>query len=85
MKEFINKIVNNQQVNITELNTFIVDYCKLMENKSPTSEELVGIVQMIQTRMFNLIYAVKIASIKLNIPLTTLYDKHGQQIKMFIS
>ena len=85
MKEFINKIVNNQQVNINELNTFIVDYCKLMENKSPTSEELVGIVQMIQTGMFNLIYAVKTVSIKLNIPLTILYDKHGQQIKMFIS
>ena len=84
MKEFINKIVNNQQVNINELNTFIVDYCKLMENKIPDATELIGIVQMIQTGMFNLIYAVKTASIKLNIPLTILYDKHGQQIKMFI-
>ena len=84
MKEFINKVINNQQININELNVFIVDYCRLMENKSPTSEELVGIAQMIQTGMFNLIYAVKIAAIKLNIPLTILYDKHGQQIKMFI-
>ena len=85
MKEFINKIVNNQQVNINELNTFIVDYCKLMENKIPNATELVAITQMIQTGMFNLIYAVKLASIKLNIPLNILYDKRGQMIKMFIS
>ena len=85
MKEFINKIINNQQVNINELNTFIVDYCKLMENKIPDAVELVAIAQMIQTGMFNLMYAVKLAAIKLNIPLTILYDKHGQQIKMFIS
>ena len=85
MKEFINKIVNNQQVNINELNTFIVDYCKLMENKIPDATELVAIAQMIQNGMFNLIYAVKNACIKLNIQLNILYDKHGQQIKMFIS
>ena len=84
MKEFINKVINNQQININELNVFIVDYCKLMENKIPDATELIGIAQMIQTGMFNLIYAVKTASSKLNIPLTILYDKHGQQIKMFI-
>lgn len=85
MKEFINKIVNNQQININELNTFIVDYCKLMDNKLPNSEELSLILQMIQMGAFNLNYSVKIAAIKLNIPLTILYDKQGQQIKMFIS
>ena len=84
MKEFINKIINNQQININELNTFIVDYCKLMGNKPPTSEELSLILQMIQMGAFNLNYAIKIAAIKLNIPLTILYDKQGQMIKMFI-
>ena len=59
MKEFINKIVNNQQVNINELNAFIVDYCKLMENKIPDATELVAIAQMIQNGMFNLIYEDK--------------------------
>ena len=52
MKEFINKIVNNQQVNINELNTFIIDYCKLMGSKIPTAEELPIIVQMIQMNTF---------------------------------
>ena len=84
MKEFINKIINNQQVNINELNTFIVDYCKLMENKIPTQEELTGIVTAIQMGIFNLTMAVKYAAIKLNIQINTLYDKQGQMIKMFI-
>ena len=85
MKEFINKIVNNQQININELNAFILDYCKLMDNKPPTSEELPLILQMVQMGAFNLNYAVKTAAAKLNIPLTILYDKQGQQIKMFIA
>ena len=85
MKEFINKIINNQQVNLNELHTFIVDYCKLMENKIPTQEELSGIVQLIQMKMFDLIYAVKQAAIKLNIQITSIYDKHGNIIRMFIS
>lgn len=84
MKNFIKKIINNEQVNLTELNTFIVDYCKLMGNKIPTAEELPIIVQMIQMNTFNLIYAVKMSCIKLNIQLNLLYDKQGQMIKMFI-
>jgi hypothetical protein len=85
MKEFINKIVNNQQVDINELNTFIVDYCKLMENKIPDATELVAITQLIQSGMFNLIYAVKNACIKLGVQLNILYDKNGQMIKLLIA
>ena len=85
MENFIKKIVNNEQINSTELNTFIVDYCKLMGNKLPTQEELSGIVQAIQMNMFDLIFAVKNAAIKLNIQLNSIYDKHGNLIRMFIS
>ena len=85
MENFIKKIVNNEQVNLTELNTFIVDYCKLMGNKIPTPEELSGIVQAIQMNMFDLMFAVKNVAIKLNIQLNILYDKHGNLIRMFIS
>ena len=85
MKEFITKIINNQEINLGELNTFIVDYCKLMENKIPTQEELSGIVQLIQMKIFDLIYAVKQAAIKLNIQINSIYDKHGNLIRMFIS
>lgn len=84
MKEFINKIISNQQINLNELNTFILDYCKLMNNKIPTQEELTGIVTAIQMRIFNLTTAVKYAAIKLDIQINTLYDKQGQMIKMFI-
>lgn len=85
MENFIKKIINNEQVNLSEINTFIVDYCKLMENKIPTQEELTGIVTAIQMGIFNLITAVKYAAIKLNIQINTLYDKQGQMIKMFIA
>jgi|GEM_PF-5634320 len=85
MENFIKRIINNEQINLIELNTFIVDYCKLMENKIPTQEELSEIVQLIQMKMFDLIYAVKQAAIKLNIQITSIYDKHGNIIRMFIS
>ena len=85
MENFIKKIINNEQINSTELNTFIVDYCKLMGNKIPTQQELSGITQAIQMNMFDLIFAVKNAAIKLNIQLNSIYDKHGNLIRMFIS
>lgn len=56
-----------------------------MGNKIPTPEELSGIVQAIQMNMFDLMFAVKNAAIKLNIQLNILYDKHGNLIRMFIS
>lgn len=85
MKNFINKIINNQSINLEELNTFVVDYCKLMDKKTPTQEELSGIVQLIQMKIFDLIYCVKQAAHKLNIQITSIYDKHGNLIRMFIS
>ena len=84
MKNFITKIANNQSVSLEELNVFVVDYCKLMDKKIPTQEELSMIVQAIQMRIYDLIYMVKNAAIKLNIQLNLLYDKHGQLIRMFI-
>ena len=84
MKEFILKIYNNQQINLEELNLFIVDYCKLMNNKIPDNLELSGILQLIQMGVFDLKYACKLAAIKLDIPLNLLYDKHGNLIKVFI-
>ena len=84
MKNFINKVINNNQINLEELNTFIVDYCKLMDNKIPTQQELLMITELIQSGMFNLLFAVKNAAVKLNIQINTLYDKHGNLIKMFI-
>lgn len=84
MKNFITKIANNQSVSLEELNVFVVDYCKLMDKKIPTQEELSTIVQAIQMRIYDLIYMVKNAAIKSNIQLNLLYDKHGQLIRMFI-
>lgn len=84
MKKFIIKILNNEQINLEELNVFIIDYCKLMDNKIPDTQELSGISQLISHGMFNLNYACKQAAMKLNMQVDTLTDKNGQVIKSFV-
>ena len=84
MKEFINKIVNNQQVNINELNTFIVDYIKEEKGEDVTLEELKGIVKLIQMNMFNLEYALVRSASKLNLSLLKIHDKNGQLIRKIV-
>jgi formyltetrahydrofolate hydrolase len=84
MIEIIKKIISNQQITLEEINTFVIEYCKLMENKQPTAQELAVIVQLIQMRHFDLIFACKIASIKLGYTLYSMHDKQGNLIKMYI-
>lgn len=84
MKDFINKIINNQQIHLNELNDFIINYCKMMDVKEPSAQELNAINQLIQIGHFDLLFAVKIAAQKLDIQINSLYDKHKQLIKMFI-
>ena len=85
MKEFITKIINNQQIQLNELNDFIIKYCKMMDVKEPSAQELILIGQMIQMNQFDLLFAVKIAAQKLGIQINILFNKHGQQVHMFIS
>jgi len=86
IRDFINKIVTNQQVQIDELNHFIVDYCKLMEVKEPNLQEIQQIAQLIQFNMMDLRYAVIKAAKKLNLEIYTLSDvKTSQIIKQYIN
>jgi hypothetical protein len=84
MKEIIKKIINNTQITLDELNQFIVNLIELFDKKQPTAEELKVIVQLVQAHQFDLMYAVKLACTKLDIPLRILYDKNGQLIKHYI-
>jgi len=84
MKEIIEKIINNTQMTIGELNQFIVNVTDLFGRQQPTPVDLQNIVQLIRTHQFDLLYAVKLSCIKLDIPLTILYDKNGQIIKYYI-
>lgn len=84
MEEFIIKVLNQQQISISELNKFIYEYVVLMGLKEPSQSELSAIIQLIQMGYFNLNFAVDEASKKLNLNITRLYDQKNQLIKAYI-
>lgn len=84
MEEFIIKVLNQQQIPISELNKFIYEYVVLMGLKEPSQSELSAIIQLIQMGYFNLNFAVDEASKKLNLNITRLYDQKNQLIKAYI-
>lgn len=84
MEEFIIKVLNQQEISISELNKFICEYSVLMGYKEPSQSELSIIIQLIQIGHFNLNFAVDEASKKLNLNITRLYDQKNQLIKAYI-
>ena len=85
MKEFIKKIINNEQIQIEELNKFIVDYLKLMDKREPVVQEISQIAQLLQMGMMDLRFAVMSAAKKLGMQIDTLsYVNTGQIIKQYI-
>ena len=78
MKEFINKILSNQQVSIEELSKFIVEYAELCEIKNTTPQHIQFAIQFIQNGMFDLKYACKNCAKKLGLQVVEMYDKNGQ-------
>ena len=77
MKKFIKKVFNNEDITITDLNEFIVDYCKLCQVKDPSANEINIISQLIQNGSFNLIFACKNAAVKLGMDVYEIKDKNG--------
>jgi hypothetical protein len=53
MKTFLKKFFANNPVNINELVPFISTFCE-RKGKSPTSQQLIAIVQLIQMGQINL-------------------------------
>ena len=84
MKEIIVKILNNKQVSITELNSFIVEYCKLCVVKEPNKNELSLILALIKQRVFSLHYACENALKLLKIDYMKVYNVDGELIKIEI-
>ena len=79
MKEFINKIFSNQQVTIEELSNFIVEYSELCGIKDTTPQYVQMAAQLIQSGMFDLMYACKNCANKLGLQVVELTDaKTGQ-------
>ena len=62
-KDLIKRLLLSNQINIKDLNEFIVAYVKEEKEKDVTLDELNGIVKLIQTGIFNLeLTLVKLAS-----------------------
>ena len=77
MKEFINKIFSNEKVSIEELGNFIVEYSELCGIKDTTSQHIQAAIQLIQSGMFDLMYACKNCAGKLGLQVVEMKDKNG--------
>lgn len=77
MKEFISKIFSNQQVSIEELSNFIVEYSELCGVKNTTPQHIQIAIQLIQSGMFDLVYACKNCANKLGLQVVEMRDKSG--------
>lgn len=84
MKEIIKKIIAGGQISQPDIVELITKITDLFERPIQSPLELQGILMAIQMGQFNIMYAVKLACIKLDIPLRTLYDKNGMVIKHYI-
>jgi len=84
MKEIIKKIIAGGQISQPDIVEFITKITDLFEKPIRSPQELEGIILMIQMGQFDIMYAVKLACIKLDIPLRILYDKNGIIIKQYI-
>lgn len=80
-KEIVKRILTNNTINISDLNTFITEYVYEKLNRDITAEELKGIVQMIQAKIFNLRFAVLEAAKMLNLDVFSVFDKNGNLIR----
>lgn len=83
MKEIIKKYYNRQALSVSEVNSFIDEYCRLF-GKTPKAEEIKMIFELIQVGIFNLEYAIETAVKKLELPLRKLYDANGNLIKIYL-
>lgn len=79
-KNIVSKLLQRQSVNLEEINSFIVDYVKMMKNEEINSKQLEVIREFIKSHTFDLGYAAKMASIKLGMNVVNLYDRNGQII-----
>jgi hypothetical protein len=82
--EIVKKILKNQQLTQIELNTFIIEYIKLMKDKDITSKQLQIISSLLQSGHFNLFYGARIAAIKIGLNYDILSDVNGNILNVII-
>jgi hypothetical protein len=83
-KKLVTKILSSNQISLEDLNTFVSEYTHEKLDKNITSQELSGIIQMIQMGMFDLRYAALEAAKMLGLHVLTIADKNGVLLKTHI-
>jgi len=81
-KEVVIKLIKNQQVTQKELLEFIVDYIEFKKRPAPTAEQLQGLLQLFEMRIFNLDIPLQEVVKPLNLQVVKLFDKNNLLIKI---
>jgi len=85
MKEFIEKVLLNQQVNLSDLSKFIIEYSELCGIKNTTPAQLNAAVQLISAGVFDLKHACKMYANKIGLQITEVCDSYGNVIKVIVN
>lgn len=83
-KDTIIQILTLNTVELNTLNEFIAEYVHDELHRDPTKEELAGIVQAIQSGLFDLRYAATRAAQALNLYVMNIFDKNGVLLKTHV-
>jgi len=78
--EIVKKIVSLKNITIQELNEFVVDYIKEEKGSEPTSEQLLKIIELIKSGIFDVRYAANKMAQKLNLQITTISNTQTGQV-----
>lgn len=81
-KKIIINILKRVGISNKDLNTFITEYIFWQKEKEITTQELLGISQLIKRNIFDLQYAARLAAIHLKLNVIYLIDKNNNIINV---
>lgn len=84
-KELVKKIILTGNITQAELVEFIIDHCKLCGKREPTAQEMPLLVQAAAHGMIDLMYAARIAAVKLDLGLIEILDRNQKVINKFFN
>lgn len=80
-KELIKKLLGKNEIELSDLNTFVTEYVKETMNYDITVEELTGIVKLIQMQVFNLRFALVRSAIHLGLNVMSIFNSKNELIR----
>lgn len=83
IKSVMNRLLHQESITVLEANYFISEMCSV-ENKVPNAQELQGIMQLIQSGMFQIHTPILKYCMLKNYDYYSLVDKQGNMIACWI-